>query len=82
VSEERLQEIKDSVNFQREILKAHNMETLCIDEEQELIEEIEKLKEDLEYSNHCEQQMRKTITNLEYKITTLEEQLKEVKKSE
>ena len=44
--------------------------------------EIEKLKEDLEYSNHCEEQMRKTITNLEYKITTLEEQLKEVKKSE
>ena len=43
MSEERLQEIKDSVNFQREILKAHNMETLCIDEEQELIEEIERL---------------------------------------
>ena len=43
MSEERLQEIKDSVNFQREILKAHNMETLCVDEEQELIEEIERL---------------------------------------
>ena len=43
MSEERLQEIKDSVNLQREILKAHNMETLCVDEEQELIEEIERL---------------------------------------
>ena len=43
MSEERLQEIKDSVNFQREILLAHNMETLCVDEEQELIEEIERL---------------------------------------
>ena len=43
MSEERLQEIKDSVNFQREILKAHNMGTLCVDEEQELIEEIERL---------------------------------------
>jgi len=43
VNKERLKEIKDSVNFQREILKAHNMETLCIDEEQELIEEIERL---------------------------------------
>ena len=44
MSEERLQEIKDSVNLQREILKAHNMGTLCVDEEQELIEEIERLK--------------------------------------
>lgn len=43
MSEERLQEIKDSVNFQREILLAHNMGTLCVDEEQELIEEIERL---------------------------------------
>ena len=43
MNKERLKEIKDSVNFQREILKAHNMETLCIDEEQELIEEIERL---------------------------------------
>ena len=48
MSEERLKEIKDSVNFQREILKAHNMETLCIDEEQELIEEIERLNKELE----------------------------------
>ena len=43
MSEERLQEIKDSVNFQREFLLAHNMGTLCVDEEQELIEEIERL---------------------------------------
>lgn len=43
MSEERLQEIKDSVNFQREILLAHNMQALCVDEEQELIEEIERL---------------------------------------
>lgn len=41
--EERLQEIKDSVEFQKEILKAHNMNTLCVDEEEELIEEIERL---------------------------------------
>jgi predicted nucleic acid-binding Zn-ribbon protein len=44
-----------------------------------LEQEIEKLKEDLEYSNHCEEQMRKTITNLEYKTTTLEEETKELK---
>lgn len=48
MSEERLQEIKDSVSFQKEILLAHNMETLCVDEEQELIEEIERLNKQLQ----------------------------------
>ena len=43
MNNKRLQEIKDSVNFQKEILLAHNLETLCVDEEQELIEEIERL---------------------------------------
>ena len=43
MSEERLNEIKDSVNFQRKLLLAHNMNTLCVDEEQELIEEIDRL---------------------------------------
>jgi predicted nucleic acid-binding Zn-ribbon protein len=43
VSEERLNEIKDSINFQKELLLAHNMNTLCVDEEQELIEEIDRL---------------------------------------
>ena len=47
MSEERLQEIKDSVNFQREILLAHNMGTLCVDEEQELVEEIERLNKEI-----------------------------------
>lgn len=43
MSEERLQEIKDSVDFQREFLLAQNLGTLCVDEEQELIDEIERL---------------------------------------
>ena len=43
MSEKRLQEIKDSVNFQKEMLLAHNLGTLCVDEEQELIDEIERL---------------------------------------
>ena len=43
MSKERLNEIKDSVNFQKEFLLAHNMNTLCVDEEQELIEEIYRL---------------------------------------
>ena len=48
MSEERLQEIKDSVNFQREFLLVHNMGTLCVDEEQELIEEIERLNNNIQ----------------------------------
>lgn len=47
MSEERLQEIKDSVDFQREILLAQNLGTLCVDEEQELIDEIERLNNDI-----------------------------------
>ena len=75
MSEERLQEIKDSVNFQREILKAHNMETLCVDEEQELIEEIERLNNiinkleevlnenvELTYVHYGRRQYNKTLT--------------------
>lgn len=43
MSEERLNEIKDSVNFKKALLLAPNMNTLCVDEEQELIEEINRL---------------------------------------
>ena len=43
MSEERLEEIQDSVDFQREFLLANNLGTLSVDEEQELIDEIERL---------------------------------------
>lgn len=43
MNEKRLQEIQDSVDFQREMLLAQNLRTLCVDEEQELIDEIERL---------------------------------------
>lgn len=43
MSEERLNEIKDSVNFQRKLLWAHNVSIVCVDEAQELIEEIDRL---------------------------------------
>ena len=45
ISEKRLQEIKDSIDFQRELLIANNMKTLCVDEEQELYDEILKLQQ-------------------------------------
>lgn len=34
---------------------------------------IERLQEDLEYSNYCNEELRKKITNLKYKIKLLEE---------
>ena len=43
MSEERLNEIKDSLNFQRKLLWAHNVSIVCVDEAQELIEEIDRL---------------------------------------
>ena len=44
LKEERLKEIKDSIDFQKEILIAHNMETLCVDEELELYNEVVRLR--------------------------------------
>lgn len=43
MNKERLQEIKDSIDFQREVLIANNMRTLCMDEEQELYDEVVRL---------------------------------------
>ena len=36
-------------------------------------EENERLKQEQEYNNYCDEQLRKKISNLEYKITTLED---------
>ena len=44
MNKERLQEIKDSIDFQREFLISSNMQTLCVDEEMELYNEIIRLK--------------------------------------
>lgn len=46
MSEERLQEIKDSINFQYELIVSKGIDKsalLFTDEEQELVEEIERL---------------------------------------
>lgn len=47
-----------------------------LEENMRLIPENHKLKEDLDYSNYWNEQLRKKIINLEYKIATLEEELK------
>lgn len=43
----------------------------------EIYKRYDKLKEDIEYEQHCNEQLRKTITNLEYKIERLKNELKE-----
>ena len=60
MSEERLQEIKDSINLQYKIQETYNLNKFNIftDEEQELVDEIERLnniiKEVREYLNKNE----------------------------
>lgn len=48
MTEERLKEIKDSIDYQKEVLIVHNMGTLCIDEELELYNEVIRLREIIE----------------------------------
>lgn len=51
MTKERLQGIKDSIDFQREILIAHNMNTLCVDEEQELYDYAIDLQSKIDKAN-------------------------------
>jgi len=53
VSEERLQEIKDSISLQYKVQEANDLDNFNIftDEEQELVDEIERLKERIEDLN-------------------------------
>ena len=44
-----------------------------------LYDYITNLQEENEYSNHCNEELRKKITNLEYKIERLEEDNKQLK---
>ena len=47
MTEQRLKEIKDSIDYQKEVLIAHNMGTLCVDEELELYNELVRLREEI-----------------------------------
>lgn len=61
MSEERLNEIKDSVNFQKEILLAYNMNrllTIYVDKKQELIKEINRLNNIInELEKYCNEEI-------------------------
>ena len=43
MSEERLQEIKNSISLQYKVQEANNLHNIFTDEEQELVNEIERL---------------------------------------
>lgn len=55
MSEERIQEIKDSINFQYELIVSKGIDKsalLFTKEEQELLEEVERLNKSLEEQRH------------------------------
>ena len=54
---------------------------LLLDYITNLQQENERLKEEQEYNNYCDEQLKKKISNLEYKITTLEDYKSRCKKA-
>ena len=69
-------------NIQFQVYSDMNfIEPLGLDKEtwKELLDYITNLQEENEYSNHCNEELRKKITNLEYKIERLEEDNKQLK---
>ena len=62
--------------------KLHNETQFIIThrEIQILLDCITNIQEENEYSNHCNEELRKKITNLEYKIERLKEELQQEKK--
>ncbi len=76
---EILAEIKDNINETPKRMFKCNKVTFNLEESQLLLDYITNLQEDLEYSDYCNEQLRKKITNLEYKINLLQGEDKDVK---
>ena len=72
--QEEINEILDKLylNFEKAGLTAP--------EYSDLRDYITNLQEENEYNNYCNEELRKKITNLEYKIERLEEELQQEKK--
>jgi len=66
----------------KNILKCLEMDMLDNKQIEILLDYITNLQEENEYSNHCNEELRKKITNLEYKIKRLEEELEYQKQAE
>ena len=69
-------EIKETIDY----LKAH--ESNLAFRINELLKYFDELQEENEYSNYCNEELRKKITNLKYKIELLEQENEELKGSE
>lgn len=86
MSEERLQEIKDSISLQYKVQEANDLNNFNIftDEEQELVNEIERLKERIEDLNTINEEhqilngmIRKELQQKENIIKEVSKELKE-----
>ena len=83
MTDERLEQIKQHIDMELEVNKKLTPRTLLdalLQEKKELYDEVirlkqenERLQEEQEYNNYCDEQLRKKISNLEYKITALED---------
>lgn len=69
-------EIKETIDY----LKAH--ENNLAFRINELLKYFDELQKENEYSNYCNEELRKKITNLKYKIELLEQENEELKGSE
>lgn len=74
--QEEIKEILDNFEKYEARYKLHNETQFIIThrEIQILLDYITNIQEENEYSNHCNEELRKKITNLEYKIERLEEE--------
>lgn len=68
-------EIKETIDY----LKAHE-DNLAF-RINELLKYLDELQKENEYSNYCNEELRKKITNLKYKIELLEQENEELKGS-
>lgn len=69
-------EIKETIDY----LKVHEINLAF--RINELLKYFDELQEENEYSNYCNEELRKKITNLKYKIELLEQENEELKGSE
>ena len=81
MSEERLQEIKDSISLQYKVQEANDLDNFNIftDEEQELVDEIERLKERIEDLNTINEEHRILNGEIRKELQQKENIIKEVR---
>lgn len=76
---EEIKEILEDVKRHLDYVEATKQSSIRDNEMKAMYDCITSLQEENEYSNHCNEELRKKITNLEYKIERLEENNKHLK---